>query len=116
MTKTLVSIKLDSKIKKEAQSIAEELGLTLSAVMNAILREFVRTREIHVGVGLQPTPYLERIIREAERDLREGKNISPVFDNAKDAISYLRKEVRKIKDHETGIPSQIHKRTLKTVA
>lgn len=75
--KTLVSIKLDSKIKKEAQKAAEDLGLTLSAVVNAQLHEFARIKELHVGGALRPTPYLERILLEAENDLATGKVHGP---------------------------------------
>ena len=86
MAKTMISIKLDSKIKKAA----EDLGLSLSAVVNATLYEFARTRELHVGTALQPTPYLERILEQAERDFRKGKNLSPAFDNVEDAIRWLK--------------------------
>jgi len=34
---------------------------------------------------------LEKIISEAEQDIVSGKNISPPFDNAKDAINWLKK-------------------------
>lgn len=89
----MISIKLDSKVKKEAQKAAESAGLTLSAVVNATLHEFARTRELHIGGSLRPTPYLERILMEAEEDMRKGENMSPVFDNSKDAIAYLRKQM-----------------------
>ncbi len=112
--KTSISIKLDKQIKQEAQAVAEKLGLSLSAVVNATLCEFVRTKELHVTIGLKPTPYLARILDQAERDFQEGKNLSPIFDNTKDAITHLRSEVRKIRKHETRIPSSIHQRTLKT--
>lgn len=86
----MISIKLDSKIKKAAKKAAEDLGLSLSAVVNATLYEFARTRELHVGTALQPTPYLERILEQAERDFRKGKNLSPAFDNVEDAIRWLK--------------------------
>lgn len=35
------------------------------------------------------TPYLEGIIKEVEEDLKTGKNLSPVFTNAKDMDAYL---------------------------
>jgi addiction module RelB/DinJ family antitoxin len=94
MTKTLVSIKLDPKIKQKAQRVAEEMGLTLSAVINAQLHEFVRTKELHIGGGSRPTPYLERLLEEAGRDIQNGEDPSPVFDNSKDAVAYLKRQMK----------------------
>ncbi|MBI4118716.1 MAG: type II toxin-antitoxin system RelB/DinJ family antitoxin, partial [Parcubacteria group bacterium] len=45
--KTVINIKTDKDVKKNAQGVAEELGLSLSAVINAYLRQFVRNKEIH---------------------------------------------------------------------
>lgn len=91
----MISIKLDAKIKKEAQQAAEELGLTLSAIVNATLHEFARTRELHVGGSSHPTPYLERILKDAEKEIEKGEKMSPIFGKAEDAIAYLRKEMAK---------------------
>jgi len=73
----MVSIKLDPRIKKEAQQAAEDLGLTLSAVVNAQLHEFARVKELHVGGALRPTPYLERVLLEAEKDIASGRVSGP---------------------------------------
>lgn len=35
---------------------------------------------------------LEKELSKIENDLKEGKNISPVFTNTKDAIDYLENE------------------------
>ena len=43
------------------------------------------------------TPYLEKIIAKAEKNIAEGKNLSPAFDNADDFIEYLDKKTKKKK-------------------
>ncbi len=87
--KTQTSIKIDPKTKKEATRLAEELGLSLSSVINASLKQFVRNRELVVADSLTPTPYLEKVLREAENDLRNGKTNGPY--TAEEFISHLKK-------------------------
>ena len=90
--KTMVSIKLDPRIKKEAQRAAEDLGLTLSAVVNAQLHEFARAKELHVSAGLRPTPYMERVLRQAEKNWKEKKNISGPFNTVNEFRKHLERD------------------------
>ena len=78
MAKTVINFKVDKEVKEEAQRLAKELGLTLSAIVNAQLHDLIRTRRLSVGVELKPTPYLERIIAQARADRKAGKNIGPM--------------------------------------
>ena len=87
--KTQTSIKLDSKTKKAATELAEDLGLTLSSVVNASLKQFIRNRELHVADGLTPTPFLENLLKEAEDDLRVGKINGPY--STKEFVARLKK-------------------------
>lgn len=89
-TKTLFSIKTDKKVKVAAQKAAAEIGVPLSTVVNAFLRQFARDKEVMFSArSYRMSPYLERIIEITQRDFEQGKNISPVFDNAEEAIKYL---------------------------
>lgn len=87
--KTVINIKADKDVKDRAQKIAEELGLSLSAVVNASLKQFVRDREVYFSTAPRMTPEFERSLARIEKDIKEGKNLSPVFKNVKDAIRYL---------------------------
>lgn len=86
--KTQVNIKLDSKIKRDAQKRAKELGLTLSSVVNATLSQFARTGELHVTPTYTPTPYLQKIIREAEEEYVAGKASGP-FHSVDELVEHL---------------------------
>ena len=44
--KTLINVKTDKEVKEQAQRIAEELGVPLSTVVNAYLKEFIRNKEV----------------------------------------------------------------------
>ena len=50
MAKTLISIKVDKEVKEKAQEIARELGFSLSAIVNAYLKQFIRTREVYFSL------------------------------------------------------------------
>jgi len=87
--KSIITLKTDTEVKKTAQKLAEDLGLTLSAVVNASLRQFIRDSGVHFSKSYVMTPELEKIIGKAEKDREAGKNISPVFDNQKDMLKWL---------------------------
>ena len=87
--KTMINIKADKEVKENAQRIAKELGLPLSTVINAYLREFIRSREVHLSALPRMTPVLERLLRTIEHDLARGKNVSPTFSSAEQMDEYL---------------------------
>lgn len=87
--KTMMAIKTDIAVKKRAQKVAADLGLTLSAVVNAMLKQFVRDRAITLSATPKMTPYLESIIAEVEEDLMVGKNISKPLQSAKDIDAFF---------------------------
>lgn len=88
--KTIINIKADKRVKDAAKKIAEELGLSLSAVVNAQLKQFVRNRSLYFSTIPRMTKQLEDIVGRAEKDIKAGRNLSPVFTSAKDAIAYLK--------------------------
>lgn len=45
MTSTII-LKTDSKLKQKAQKTAEELGLTLTSVINGYLNDFVLSKKV----------------------------------------------------------------------
>jgi addiction module RelB/DinJ family antitoxin len=86
--KTQVNLKIDKDVKKNAQKMAEELGLSLSSVVNATLKQFARTGELELSLAPKITSQLEEIVLEARKDYSEGKTSGP-FDNAEDLIKHL---------------------------
>ncbi|PJE73301.1 MAG: hypothetical protein COV00_00595 [Candidatus Tagabacteria bacterium CG10_big_fil_rev_8_21_14_0_10_40_13] len=87
--KTLINIKTDKSVKENAQKVAKDLGLPLSSVVNAFLKEFVRSRSITFSAMPKMTPYLERILGKTEKDIKEGKNMTGPFNSAREANRYL---------------------------
>mgnify|MGYP001617127617 FL=1 len=89
MAKTIINIKTEKEVKENAQKLARDLGLSLSDVLNASLRNFVRSREVYFSDIPQMTPEFERFVGTIEKDLKKKKNLSPAFDSAEKAIEYV---------------------------
>lgn len=88
--KSIINIKTDEETKKKAQEIARELGVPLSTVINVYLRQFIRVREFTCSLRTM-SPKLEKDLFEIEKDITKGRNLSPEFDNSKEALGWLRK-------------------------
>ncbi|MBI2607805.1 MAG: type II toxin-antitoxin system RelB/DinJ family antitoxin [Candidatus Doudnabacteria bacterium] len=87
--KTQIIIKTDKEVKKDAQKIAQNLGLPLSTVINAYLKDFIRNREIKLSLEPKLRPEVEKFLKKASEDFRKGRNISPVFTSTKKMLDYL---------------------------
>lgn len=87
--KTLINIKADKEVKEKAQKVAAELGIPLSTIINAYLKQFIITKEIHFVAEGKLKPAVKRRLDRLTKDVREGKNLSPAFDSAEEAIRYL---------------------------
>ncbi len=86
--KTQVNLKIDSDIKERAQKRAQELGLSLSSIVNATLSQFARTGELKLSVAPRITPYLEELVVEARKEYLSGKTSGP-FSTADDLLKHL---------------------------
>jgi addiction module RelB/DinJ family antitoxin len=83
----IINFKTDKKVKSEAQMIAKKMGINLSDVLNILLRSFVRDKEISARLE-EPSDWFVEQMAEVEKEKERGE-ISPAFDNAKDALKWL---------------------------
>ncbi len=99
MSTTVINIKTDPKVKKQAQAVAEKLGFSLSAVLNAYLRKLIRTRKVEFSddVHLELTPWAKRMLQRAEEDFKAGKVTS--FSNPDDALAWIDTMISNDKKH-----------------
>ena len=86
---TVIHIKADKEVKENAARAAKKLGLNLSDVINASLRNFIRTREVIFSDAPQMTPEFERYLERIEEDIKHHRNLVGPFKNAKEANDYL---------------------------
>ena len=87
MKTSALSIKIDPKVKEEAQKVADELGFSLSAIVNASLKNLIRNKTVSYSV-LEPSPMLKRAIKSARRDRAQGKSYGPF--SLEDSIAFLK--------------------------
>ncbi len=88
MEKTVLNIKTDKKIKKEAQKVARELGLPLGTIVNAYLRELVHEKRVLFSVPPAPNQRLRKLLKEIKNDINKRKeNAKPL--NYEEAVRYL---------------------------
>lgn len=95
--KTVLNVKVDQKLKQDAQAAAKAIGLPISTVVSAGLREFVRTRSVTISDEPRLKPEIEAELLAIEKDISKRKDLSPAFDNVGDAIRWLEDAVQKEK-------------------
>ncbi len=66
-------MKTEKSLKLAAQETAAELGLSLGTLINALLKQFVRTKEIRLSTSYYPNPSLRASISESEKEFSSGK-------------------------------------------
>jgi len=99
---TVINIRTDIRVKNKAQEIAQKLGLSLSAVINAYLKQFVRTKAVSFSLEEQPSDFLIQTLAKSKKDIKNGY-VSPVFDNIEDADKWL-------DNPKAKYANQVHKR------
>ena len=71
MSMTNLNVRIDEDVKRRAEEICQELGLTLSTAVNVFLRQTVRSGGIPFDVRLKPPAETLRAMADAKehRDL-----------------------------------------------
>ena len=95
MNTAVVNIKINPQVKKEAQKVAADLGLSLSALINGYLKQLIRNKTVvFSSTEEEPTDYLLESLRESREDIKTNR-VSPTFTNADDAMNWLNNPKKK---------------------
>jgi addiction module RelB/DinJ family antitoxin len=84
-----LNFKTDKDLKDEAKKVASDLGLPLGTIMNHYLKEFVREKKVIFANHPTPTKKVVHELKEISKDIRNRKNLSPTFNDTRDAIKWL---------------------------
>ena len=90
MNTTSLHIKIEPSIKEQAQKTASDLGLSLSAVMKLLLKQFIRTKRLSVStrdIPEVPNARTRRHLKQSEEDIKAGLGIS--FNSIAEARAYI---------------------------
>jgi addiction module RelB/DinJ family antitoxin len=87
--KTVLNVKTDVDVKERAKSLADHLGIPLSTVVNAYLKNFIETGTFTVSREPELRPKVIARLNKQIDETRSGKNLSPGFATATDALAWL---------------------------
>ena len=86
MSKTSMSIRLDSEVKEQAQQVFNNLGMDMTTAINIFLRQAIEYQGIPFDVRLDES----RNLLEVLTDLDQNRNMSQSFESISDLMEDLR--------------------------
>ena len=89
MSQLAVTVKIDSVVKRDAQALAQKLGLSLSTIVENKLREVVRERRVVFEEDIVPNRETAKLLRQIESDVKHDRNLSPGFASVHELEQYL---------------------------
>lgn len=73
-----MNIRIDEDTHRRLKKFASQVGISSSSLINANIKQMLRSRQVTYGTNLEPTPYLQKLIKEAEADHKAGRNITTI--------------------------------------
>ncbi len=90
MPQATLIIKTDLRLKKETARLAESFGLSVNAVVNGFLQQFVQEQSIRFSTADRMNPSLELSLKKALKDeAKFGKKILNRVSNENELDDYL---------------------------
>lgn len=89
MSDTTLTIRTDNATKQAIAGFAASLGLSTSAFITAATLQAIREGQLTLTPVLEPTPYLEKIMHEANKDIKHNRNITRT-NSKEEALSHLK--------------------------
>ena len=86
MSKTSMSIRLDSEFKEQAQQVFNNLGMDMTTAINIFLRQAIQYQGLPFDVRLDEN----RKLLEVLTDLDQNRNMSQSFESVSDLMEDLR--------------------------
>jgi antitoxin component of RelBE/YafQ-DinJ toxin-antitoxin module len=87
---TMLSIKIEKSLKEQAQELAGILGVSLNAVINGYIKEFLSERKVTFADHPMPNTRTLKILKRLSADVRAGRNTMGPFNTAEEVIKSLR--------------------------
>ncbi|MFA6158290.1 MAG: hypothetical protein WC763_01530 [Candidatus Paceibacterota bacterium] len=88
---TQVVFNIDSKLKEKAMKKARNEGVPFASILKLATRAFVEgDLDVRLSRKDDLNPRTRRSLIRDIGETKKGKGLSPVFENAKDAIAYLK--------------------------
>ena len=85
MSKTSMSIRLDSEVKEQAQQVFNSLGMDMTTAINIFLRQAIQYQGLPFDVRLDES----RKLMEVLADLEQNRNMSQSYGRVSDLMEDL---------------------------
>ncbi len=86
---TMLSIKIDKGLKEKAQEVAHTLGVSLNAVINQNIKEFIDMRQVTFTDHPMPNKKTQKLLDRLLADSKANRNFVGPFDTAEEMIKSL---------------------------
>ena len=90
MNTAVIHLKTKKDLKRRAERLADGLGLTLTGLLNLNLSQLVESSELVVSLQPKPNQKTAKRLLRLKQEADAGKNLSPTFTHATDALAWLR--------------------------
>lgn len=91
MQTAAIYIRTEPETKRQAQKVAKEIGMSLSGLVNASLKQIIKTKKLELYAKEEPSEYFKRTLAKARKNRREGKG-SPIFHTGEEAVKWLEEQ------------------------
>ena len=86
MSKTSMSIRLDSEVKEQAQQVFNHLGMDMTTAINIFLRQALQYQGLPFDVKIDENRKLLQVVTDVE----QNRNMSRSFESVSDLMEDLR--------------------------
>ena len=86
MSKTSMSIRLDSEVKEQAQQVFNNLGMDMTTAINIFLRQAIQYQGLPFDVRLDENQKLLQVVMDVDKN----RNMSQSFESVSDLMEDLR--------------------------
>ena len=86
MSKTSMSIRLDSEVKEQAQQVFNHLGMDMTTAINIFLRQAIQYQGLPFDVKIDENRKLLQVVTDVE----QNRNMSRSFESVSDLMDDLR--------------------------
>lgn len=92
---TILHIKTDTKVRDGVEKLAKQNGLTITALVNISLRSLINHPVIELDLAPLPNLKTQKVINQARKDYKTGKNIKGPYTSAEEINSHFSKLIKK---------------------
>ena len=96
---TSISIRMDSKLKEQAENVLTQFGLNMTTVVNMLFHQIVREQSIPLSLSLNPRIGVRDELDMAKTDRLagyKGRTADSVADDMEQIIAEAEHDARKI--------------------